>query len=88
MYDDDHPALLASAIDAHLCHDPDARVLVMVPQRDGTTKGLLMSLMGEMARQSAPLICVEENLVPGQDDWGNGDDDERRHVGFWWGVFR
>lgn len=88
LYDDDHPALLASAIDEQLALSPEARVLVMVPQRDEITKGLLETLRGELARRPSSLFCLEESIVDGQDDWGDDhDDDETQHVGFWWGVF-
>lgn len=89
LYDDDHPALLSSAIDAQLGLGPDARVLTMVPQRDDITKGLLSAFKKEMARLDASLRCIDEGTVPGEDDWGDhGDDDETRRVGFWWGVFK
>ena len=87
LYDDDHPALLASAIDEQLGLDSDARVLVMVPQRDETTKGLLVKLKGELSRQSNPFVCIQEDIVSGQDDWEERDDDESRRVGFWWGIY-
>jgi hypothetical protein len=89
LYDDDHPTLLATAIDEQLALDPDARVLVMVPQRDEITKGLLASLREElMSRPNRPLLCLEERIVDGQDDWGDEhDDDETQDVSFWWGLF-
>ncbi|KAK0734337.1 putative methyltransferase-domain-containing protein [Lasiosphaeria miniovina] len=89
LYDDNHPALLAGAIDGQLGLGPDSRALVMVPQRDEITKGLTGALREEMARQTNPLVCISECLVPGQDDWETrGDDDEAANVGFWWGVFK
>ncbi len=88
LYDDDHPALLTSAIDEQLELSSAARVLVMVPQRDKITKGLLATLRNELAQRPNPLLCFEESMVNGQDDWGDDhDDDETRNVGFWWGVF-
>lgn len=88
LYDDDHPALLASAIDEQLARDSAARLLVMVPLRDEVTKGLLTTLRKELVRRTYPLLCLEENVVDGKDDWGDeDDDDERQHVDFWWGVF-
>lgn len=88
LYDDDHPALLASAIDEQLSLNPDARVLAMVPQRDEITKGLLSVLRDELAQRASPLLCLEESMVGGQDDWGDeNDDEETSHVGFWWGIF-
>ncbi|KAM7224353.1 putative methyltransferase domain containing protein [Rhypophila decipiens] len=89
LYDDDHPALLAGAINEQLSLGSDSRVLVMVPQRDETTKGLLATLRTEMLQQSSPLVCEEESIVAGEDDWGDdGDDDDSKRVGFWWGIFR
>jgi len=63
--------------------------LIMVPQRDETTKGLLAALRIQMAQQRTPLVCVEESIVAGEDDWGHNDgDDDSGRVGFWWGIFR
>ncbi|KAK4129461.1 hypothetical protein N657DRAFT_76172 [Parathielavia appendiculata] len=87
LYDDDHPALLTSAVDEQLALSADARVLIMVPQRDETTKGLLGVLRKELSRRPNPLLCLDEDVVDGQDDWGEDNDDETRHVGFWWGIF-
>ncbi|KAL2180244.1 putative methyltransferase-domain-containing protein [Thermothelomyces heterothallicus CBS 202.75] len=91
LYDDDHPTLLAGAIDEQLALGADARVLAMVPQRDEITRGLLSSLREELGRRPRPLLCLEEGVVDGQDDWGDehgGDDDDgMRNVGFWWGIF-
>ncbi|AEO70250.1 uncharacterized protein THITE_2121426 [Thermothielavioides terrestris NRRL 8126] len=89
LYDDDHPALLTSAIDEQLALSEHARLLVMVPQRDSTTERLLGTLKDELARRRSPLICLEENVVEGQDDWGDEHGDgESEAVGFWWGIFR
>lgn len=87
LYDDNHPALLASAIDEQLALSPDARTLIMVPQRDETTKRLLRLLTEELARRFNSLVCLDENIVAGQDDWGDDNDDEARSVDFWWGIF-
>ncbi|KAK4154747.1 putative methyltransferase-domain-containing protein [Chaetomidium leptoderma] len=88
LYDDDHPALLTSAVDEQLALNSDARVLVMVPQRDEITKGLLCTLREELAQRPHPLLCLEESIVDGQDDWGDEHDhDEMGNVGFWWGIF-
>ncbi|KAK0670759.1 putative methyltransferase-domain-containing protein [Cercophora samala] len=86
LYDDDHPALLASAIDEQLALNPNARVLVMVPQRDEITKGLCKTLRAELGKQTSPLICHHENIVAGEDDWGDGNNDDSQQVGFWWGI--
>ncbi|KUI58667.1 Protein-lysine N-methyltransferase EFM2 [Cytospora mali] len=87
LYDDVHPGLLAGAIDEQLSMDPDARAMIMVPQRDATTIKLLSAFRNEMASKSAPLVCLEETVVAGQDDWGGGDDDESGRVKCWYGVF-
>ncbi|KAK4105731.1 hypothetical protein N658DRAFT_417009 [Parathielavia hyrcaniae] len=87
LYDDDHPMLLTSAIDEQLGLNAEARVLIMVPQRDKTTKDLLGLLRKELSRGPNPLLCLEEDVVDGQDDWGEDNDDETRQVGFWWAVF-
>ncbi|KAK3341370.1 putative methyltransferase-domain-containing protein [Lasiosphaeria hispida] len=89
LYDDNHPLLLTSAIDAQLSFDSDARVLVMVPQRDDTTKRLTGALRVAMVSQGHPLVCVDENMVAGEDDWGeDGQDDDAQRVRFWWGIFK
>ncbi|KAK4193448.1 putative methyltransferase-domain-containing protein [Podospora australis] len=87
LYDDDHPALLAGAIDEQLARNADARVLVMVPQRDEITKGLLRTLRSQLGQQANPLACHQENIVAGEDDWGDGNEDDTQRVGFWWGIF-
>ncbi|KAK4136541.1 hypothetical protein BT67DRAFT_416686 [Trichocladium antarcticum] len=95
LYDDDHPVLLASAVDEQLARTAGARVLVMVPQRDATTAALATVLRGELARRADALHCLAESVVAGQDDWGDDDNDEdededeggTRRVGFWWGIF-
>ncbi|KAK0731428.1 putative methyltransferase-domain-containing protein [Lasiosphaeris hirsuta] len=88
LYDDNHPLLLTSAIDAQLSLDADARVLVMIPQRDDTTKRLTDALRVAMAAQDRPLVCVEEDMVAGEDDWAEGDQDDSTQRCFWWGIFR
>ncbi|KAF3764555.1 hypothetical protein M406DRAFT_291666 [Cryphonectria parasitica EP155] len=87
LYDDEHPGLLAGAIDEQLAFDADARVMVMVPQRDAVTIKLLSSFRTEMASKSTPLVCLEESVVAGQDDWGGDEDEEASHVKCWLGVF-
>lgn len=87
LYDDDHPSLLAGAIDEQLVVGKEARVMVMVPQRDATTVKLLAAFRDEMASKRNPLFCLEETLVQGEDDWGGDDDDEGAHVKCWLGIF-
>ncbi|KAI7923857.1 Protein-lysine N-methyltransferase rrg1 [Pyricularia oryzae] len=90
MYDDDHPGLLASAIDDQLAISADARALVMVPRRDTTTIGLLASFRQLMEGSSdAPFFCKDEGIVASQDDWGGDEEDEaQRNVECWWGIFQ
>ncbi|KAK5663513.1 hypothetical protein OQA88_3943 [Cercophora sp. LCS_1] len=76
LYDDNHPALLAGAIDEHLSLDSGARVLIMVPQRDEITKELLAILRDTLASGPTPLVCSDESIVPGQDDWGDDGVDD------------
>ncbi|KAK4147758.1 S-adenosylmethionine-dependent methyltransferase [Dichotomopilus funicola] len=88
LYDDDHPDLLSAALDEQLSKCSDARALIMVPQRDEITQGLLNTLRDSLARSQNPLVCLEENVVAGQDDWGDDDNSsETSNIGFWWGVF-
>ncbi|KAK3354246.1 putative methyltransferase-domain-containing protein [Neurospora tetraspora] len=88
LYDDNHPELLSSAIDAQLSLESDARLLVMVPQRDETTKALTKSLRSKLEQASSPLTLVEDAIASGEDDWGEGETDETDRVGFWWGIYR
>ena len=88
LYDDNHPELLSSAVDAQLSLESDARLLVMVPQRDETTKGLTKSLRSKLEQASSPLTLVEDAMASGEDDWGEGETDEADRVGFWWGIYR
>lgn len=85
LYDDNHPGLLASAICEHLALGPDARAVVMVPQRDETTKQLRDTFKREMLDLETPLFCDEEAELAGQDDWV--DDDESGRVKCWLGIF-
>ncbi|EFY87758.1 methyltransferase [Metarhizium acridum CQMa 102] len=85
MYDDNHPALLASAIAQHLALGTESRAVVMVPKRDGTTIRLLEAFKQAMLDLDVPLFCVEEDELAGQDDWVG--DDEEGHVRCWLGVF-
>ncbi|PSR87186.1 putative methyltransferase-domain-containing protein [Coniella lustricola] len=87
LYDDVHPGLLAGAIDEQLSYDQEARAMVMVPQRDATTVKLLSAFRLEMGAKATPLVCLEERIVAGQDDWGADDDEEAGHVKCWLGVF-
>ncbi|KAK1828516.1 putative methyltransferase-domain-containing protein [Podospora conica] len=86
LYDDDHPGLLAGAIHSQLGLDGEARVLVMVPQRDATTRGLHAAFRAAMAEQEVPMVCRQEAMVAGEDSWGDAGDDAGSE-GFWWGIF-
>lgn len=85
MYDDDHPALLASAISQQLALDAESRAVVMVPQRDATTVGLLGAFKQAMQDLDGPISCIEQDELAGQDDWV--EDDEAGNVRCWLGVF-
>lgn len=85
IYDDNHPELLASAISEHLALGPDARAVIMVPQRDETTKRLLEAFKQTMLDLDTPLFCDEEDELAGQDDWV--EDDEAGRVKCWLGIF-
>ncbi|KAI1772617.1 putative methyltransferase-domain-containing protein [Hypoxylon cercidicola] len=85
LYDDDHPELLSSAIDAHLVADKDARVIVMVPRRDLTTKKLAAKFLSVM--MASGLTVLEEHSLVGQDDWDGDDDEESSEVECWWAIF-
>ncbi|KAH7321247.1 putative methyltransferase-domain-containing protein [Stachybotrys elegans] len=88
MYDDDHPHLLASAISQHLALGAEPRAVVMVPQRDETTRRLLEAFKDAMLGLDTPLFCEEEDELAGQDDWGSGEEDDGAgHVRCWLGVF-
>ncbi|KAG6113570.1 hypothetical protein E4U31_000446 [Claviceps sp. LM219 group G6] len=74
MYDDDHPALLASAISQQLALDAESRAVVMVPQRDATTVGLLGAFKQAMQDLDGPISCIEQDELAGQDDWVEDDE--------------
>ncbi|KAI1375437.1 putative methyltransferase-domain-containing protein [Hypoxylon crocopeplum] len=83
LYDDDHPELLSSAIHAHLAEDKAARAVVMVPQRDLTTKRLVANFLSVMA--DSGLTVLEEHTLTGQDDWDEEEDNSR--IECWLVVF-
>ncbi|GJN70432.1 hypothetical protein PLIIFM63780_002975 [Purpureocillium lilacinum] len=85
LYDDEHPALLASAIGQHLALGPESRAVVMVPQRDATTVRLLAAFKQAMLDLEAPLACDEEDFLAGEDDWEGAE--EGGGVRCWLGVF-
>ncbi|KAK7748327.1 Protein-lysine N-methyltransferase rrg1 [Diatrype stigma] len=85
LYDDDHPRLLWSAILDHLANDKHARAVLVAPLRDSTAMKLLQEFRSVAARGPRPLVCLEENTLIGQDDWG--EDEETSLVECWWGVF-
>jgi hypothetical protein len=86
LYDDDHPVLLAGALQEQMSLSLAARALVMVPLRDETTKILLSAFQKELLQKSQPLVLIEHDIVPGQDDWGEGANGQ--HVECWWGIFK
>lgn len=57
----------------------------MVPLRDDITKGLRDSFRAGMASQKRPLVCVEEGILTGQDDWEDTEDETT--IECWWGIF-
>ncbi|GFP56657.1 protein-lysine N-methyltransferase EFM2 [Trichoderma asperellum] len=85
LYDDDHPALLASAICQNLALGSESRAVVMVPMRDETTRGLLESFKQAMLDLETPLFLEEEKKLDGEDDWG--EDEDEGQVECWLGVF-
>lgn len=87
LYDDNHPSLLAGAIDEQLALDTGARAMIMVPQRDATTVELNATFRDEMASKSSSFVCLEETVVSGQDDWGADDDEAGGSVQCWLGIF-
>ncbi|KAK7984948.1 methyltransferase-domain-containing protein [Apiospora saccharicola] len=86
LYDDDHPVLLTSVIQYHLARDSDARAVVMVPLRDAVTKNLLSTLRDLLSQGDDPVVCLEEDLLPCQDDWDENDESTQPEC--WWGIFR
>ncbi|OIW26112.1 hypothetical protein CONLIGDRAFT_684642 [Coniochaeta ligniaria NRRL 30616] len=86
LYDDDHPSLLAGTIHEQLSLSSNARVLVMVPLRDETTRKLKSTFQKQLLQQRQPLVCTGESMATGQDDWG--EDDEGQEVNCWWAIFK
>jgi predicted nicotinamide N-methyase len=85
LYDDNHPRLLAETIREQLILDNNARALIMVPERDQTTKELRDIFLVEMSNSRHPLACLVEGRLTGQDDWGSSQ--EEGAVECWWAVF-
>ncbi|OTA87867.1 hypothetical protein M434DRAFT_399273 [Hypoxylon sp. CO27-5] len=83
LYDDDHPELLSSAIHAQLMEDVDARAVIMVPQRDLTTRKLVAKFV--MTMEVYGLTVLEKHTLVGQDDWD--EDEENSGIECWWAVF-
>ncbi|KAI0839081.1 S-adenosylmethionine-dependent methyltransferase-like protein [Hypoxylon sp. FL0890] len=83
LYDDDHPELLSSVIHAQLMKDKDARAIIMVPQRDLTTKKLVAKFV--VAMEASGLMVLERHTLVGQDDWD--EDEESSGIECWWAVF-
>jgi hypothetical protein len=61
--------------------------MIMVPQRDATTVKLLAALRDQMTLKPTPVICLEETMVAGKDDWGASEDEEAGQVKCWLGIF-
>lgn len=57
----------------------------MTPMRDQITKKLITQFLSNMRDGSLSLVPLEEQVLAGQDDWG--DDEESRVVECWWAVF-
>lgn len=87
LYNDDHPGLLAGTIDDQLSLDGEARAMIMVPQRDETTVMLRAILLERLASKGTPVVCLEQSVVSGQDDWGEDGDEEAGQVSCWLGIF-
>lgn len=88
LYDDDQPALLATAVDGQMARTEDARAVIMVPLRDRTTEKLLEAFKREMAGRGCRLVGNEAGVVFGQDDWEEREEDEEgAGVRCWYGVF-
>ncbi|KAL5088050.1 hypothetical protein Trisim1_007218 [Trichoderma cf. simile WF8] len=85
LYDDDHPALLSSAICQNLALGSESRAVVMVPMRDNITRTLLEAFKQAMLDLETPLFCEEESELAGEDDWG--EDEEEGQVKCWLGIF-
>ncbi|KAI5865893.1 S-adenosylmethionine-dependent methyltransferase-like protein [Durotheca rogersii] len=84
LYDDEHPELLSSAIHAHLMADKDARVVIMAPRRDLTTKKLVERFLSTVARGDLGLAVLEEHVLVGEDDWD--EDGGNSEVECWWAI--
>ena len=59
--------------------------MIMVPQRDETTRRLRDSFKEAMMGLEMPITCKEEEELAGQDDWI--EDENGGHVKCWLGIF-
>jgi hypothetical protein len=74
MYDDDHPFLVANAINQFLKKDKKARAVVAIPLRDDTTKGLSSKFETKMKSFGLNIIADGEETCD-DEDWERKEDD-------------
>ncbi|KAI1179094.1 putative methyltransferase-domain-containing protein [Nemania sp. FL0916] len=86
IYDDEHPALLSSAIHTQLLDNPESRAIIMVPIRDHITRRLIAEFQARMSEGTLSLATLEEHVLTGQDDWGD-DTNQSNLVECWWAIF-
>lgn len=73
MYDDDHPFLVANAINQFLKNDAEARAFVAIPLRDGTTK-LFSSQFEDFMREMGLDVVASGEEPCDDEDWDRKED--------------
>jgi hypothetical protein len=73
MYDDDHPFLVANAINQFLKNNKEARAFVAIPLRDDTTKLFSSKLEAFMREMGFDVVASGEEPCD-DEDWERKDD--------------
>lgn len=84
IYSPEHPRFLVQAIEYHLSHDEDARVVVELPLREA----YVAERQDLRTRMTAiGLTIIDQGEEVGLDDWSSGNDEELTEVRCWWSVW-
>ena len=84
IYSTEHPRFLVQAIEYHLSHDEDARVVIELPLREA----YVAERKDLRTRMTAiGLKILDQGEEVGLDDWSSGKDEELTEVRCWWSVW-
>jgi predicted nicotinamide N-methyase len=85
IYAKEHPAMLVGAIATWISSNPDARVIIELPRRDGY-EAELCDFQERML--GIGLVISEEGEETGHDDWAGASEGELQEVHCWWSVWK